>query len=394
MKILVIPHQMCMGGSQINALELAKAVQDAGHDVTVYAPSGVLDPLVKDMGLRRVHKSTDANFSVSSVRELTRLVRQESIDMVHAYEWGPSLESTFGPHLFLRVPVLTTVLSMDVPHFLARHLPLTVGTEELMYRHRVDWSSVHLTEPPVDTTHNTPGEGMLDRVSFGFLENHIVVGIVCRLTTDLGKVHGVFDAIEVVGELAEHFPVRLLIVGDGSELAEVRARAAAVNSAHGEIVVNAVGAMLDPRAAYNCADIMLGMGSSALKSMAFAKPLIVQGELGFWKLLDESTIGEFYDNGWFGQRGRGSEDLRAALRTIVDDSVRRSTLGAYGLRVVEQRFALGIVAADLTQLYERIVADPPRRRAVGLLVSAARSMKFGLDTRRVFTRRKALRGDE
>jgi hypothetical protein len=79
---------------------------------------------------------------------------------------------------------------------------------------------------------------------------------------------------------------------------------------------------------------------------------------------------------------------------IVDDSARRSTLGAYGLRVVEQRFALGIVAADLTQLYERIVADPPRRRAVGLLVSAARSTKFGLDTRRVFTRRKALRGDE
>ena len=42
------------------------------------------------------------------------------------------------------------------------------------------------------------------------------------------------------------------------------------------------------------------MGGSALRSLAFSKPLVVQGESGFWQLLTEATVDDFLWTGWYG----------------------------------------------------------------------------------------------
>jgi hypothetical protein len=41
------------------------------------------------------------------------------------------------------------------------------------------------------------------------------------------------------------------------------------------------------------------IGGSALRGTAFGKPLIVQGELGFWRLCTPETVEEFLEAGWF-----------------------------------------------------------------------------------------------
>ena len=41
--------------------------------------------------------------------------------------------------------------------------------------------------------------------------------------------------------------------------------------AAGRTVISFAGMLVDPRAAYSAADIVVGMGSSALRAMAFAK---------------------------------------------------------------------------------------------------------------------------
>src|SRR5260370_17559318 len=45
-KVLVYPHAMEIGGSQLNALEIAAAVRDRGHEVTVVSRPG---PLLKSV---------------------------------------------------------------------------------------------------------------------------------------------------------------------------------------------------------------------------------------------------------------------------------------------------------------------------------------------------------
>ena len=61
-----------------------------------------------------------------------------------------------------------------------------------------------------------------------------------------------------------------------------------------------IGAMVDPRPAYAAADVVVGMGGSALRGMAFAKPVIVVGEKNFAEVFDQDTAQGFYDRGIYG----------------------------------------------------------------------------------------------
>ena len=280
MNILVYPHQMVIGGSQINALELAAAVRDRGHSVTVVAPNGVLRPMVSQLELPFITTSAISEYpSARTCLQLMHLVRELNIDIIHAYEWRPALEATFGPHLFWRTPVLITVLSMHVSKFLPTHIPLVVGTRELATK--AGAQDVHLIEPPVDTERNCVANVLAARAQWSFESHEIVVSVVCRLTTELEKLQGVLQAIDAVSELAPQLPIKLLIVGGGDGISAVEKRAAMVNARLGRQVVYPVGPMLDPRAAYEAADIVLGMGGSVLRGMAFSKPVVVQGPADF-----------------------------------------------------------------------------------------------------------------
>ncbi len=60
------------------------------------------------------------------------------------------------------------------------------------------------------------------------------------------------------------------------------------------------GAMVDPRPAYAAADVVVGMGGSALRGMAFGKAVIVVGERNFAEIFDPDTAERFYDRGIYG----------------------------------------------------------------------------------------------
>ncbi|MEV7648993.1 glycosyltransferase [Arthrobacter sp. NPDC089319] len=358
MRILVCPHQMVMGGSQINAIELAAAVKKLGHEVLVYAPDGVLVQSVKELGLELV-QSPDGGSSISRewMTGLSRLVRERHIDLVHAYEWAPCIEAAFGPHLLQRTPLVMTVLSMDVPEFLPTHTPIIVGTAALAAQ-QASRRSVYLMEPPIDTTVNATGDVRAARARWGAAPGDIVVSLVCRLSTDLEKLQGVLTAIDVVDELSRTLPLKLIIAGDGEGAAQVSERAQRVNSRHGRQAVCAVGNLVDPTSVYDASDIALGMGSSALKAMAFAKPLIVQGIGGYWRPLNPGTVDEFLLNGWFGSGGSGASALKDALADLADDAETRAELGRFGRQLVLERFSVESAATVLEKIYQDTLVQP------------------------------------
>jgi glycosyltransferase involved in cell wall biosynthesis len=371
MNILVYPHQMILGGSQINAIELAAKIRDRGHRVTVVAPGGDLVSLVQELGLDYLPTRSDtANPSVRTALQLREIIRERSIDLIHAYEWRPAIEAAFGAHLLDRVPMVITVLSMSVSKFLPRHIPLIVGTQELAVTPNA--KEVHVMEPPVDVFRNQARDVASARALWGFRDDETVVSIVCRLTSDLQKKHGLLEAIDVVGQLADQQQLRFLVVGGGSGLDEVRERSEAVNAQLGRQVVIVTGSMSDPRKAYEAADIVLGMGSSVLRAMAFAKPVIVQGANGFWRVFDESSQDLFLFQGWYGDGGRGNLDLAAAIEVLAADPQRRVALGCHGRTLVEDRFNLDKTADQLVGLYERALT---RRSSLNeWLPSITRSM--------------------
>jgi glycosyltransferase involved in cell wall biosynthesis len=367
MNVLVFAHRLELGGTQTNAIELAAAVRDRhGWDVTLFAEPGPAAALAEAKGLRLIPApGASAHPSPAVMRALRAAVRGTRPDLIHAWDWPQCFDAYYGEHLALGIPLLCTVMGMTVPSFIPRALPTTFGTRELADQaRRMRSGPVELLEPPVDEHHNAPGAVDVApfREKYALSGERFTVAVVSRLVEWL-KLESLLRGIAAVDVLAKEMPIRLVVVGEGTAAAQVAERAAEVNDRHGAEVVTMTGGLVDPRPAYEAADLMLGMGGSALRSMAFAKPLVVLGEQGFSLPLEESTMDYFLRHGWY---GLGDGDLspdRIAdqVRPLVTDAARRAELGALGRRIVTEHYGLEAAAAGLVRLYERVAARRPAR---------------------------------
>lgn len=366
MRILVYPHAMELGGSQLNAIELAAAVRDRGHDVAVYAASGPLNEAVLALGLEPIPRRTSlVSPGPATALDLRRLVRERSIDIIHGYEWPPILEGHAAVAPPLRAAVVGTVMSMAIADFIPSSLPLFVGTRKLQdLASRSRSGPVHLMEPPIDAVSNRPGP-----YAAGFRRQYSTsataqIVIVSRLAREL-KLEGILTAIGAVAELSQQRSVRLVIVGDGPARAEVERAAAKANDGLPCPVVLLTGELADPRGAYDSADICIGMGGSALRAMAFSKPLVVQGEGGFFETLTPGTVGTFLHQGWYGRTERNGADavihLKHLLMELLDAPQMATEIGQFGRRLVEERFSLVSAAASAEAVYQSAWERPLTR---------------------------------
>jgi hypothetical protein len=127
--------------------------------------------------------------------------------------------------------------------------------------------------------------------------------------------------------------------------------------------------------------------------MAFGRPLVVQGERGFWELLTPDSVDRFLWAGWYGA-GEGAEHgparLEAILRELLAEPRRRATLGAYARRLVEDRFSLQTAAERQVAQYERALATAPVRRRAWIRPGFSSGSK--LVTYRVQSRLDQVRG--
>jgi glycosyltransferase involved in cell wall biosynthesis len=363
MRVLVYTHTMVVSGI-LNAVELAAAARDRGHEVIVLSQPGPLVDSVRQLGIEHIPRIANVRRTPSpgAAAQLTRLVLRRKIDIVHAWEWPSAVEAFAGPRLCLGAPVVCSIMSMAVAPFLPHTMPLTVGTQEIAH-HAEDagFSSVTLLEPPVDVAANSPEyDSSSFRADFG-LDSDPLLAVVCRLAYEL-KLEGLLAACDAVGELARSgTKVQLAIVGDGPARREVEDAAAAANERAGRQSVVLTGQLADPRPAYSAADVILGMGGSALRGMAFGKPLVVQGERGFWELLSPDSAPLFLRQGWYGVgtatdgRSAGALKLRQILQVLLNDPAAMMGLGEYGRALVVERFSIDHAAAVQEDLYAQAV---------------------------------------
>lgn len=368
MRVLVYPHLMSIGGSQLNAIECAAAIRDRGHQVTVFGETGPLVEHVRALALPFVEAPPAPRRPAPAVMgALRRIVRAERIDVVHAYEWPPALEAFYAMGLHPVAAPLCTVMSMAVAPFLPDSMPLLVGTRQLQEHARAERSGlVGLLEPPIDTDANRPdGSGSRFKEDWGIPEEAATIVCVSRLAHEL-KLEGLLRSIRAAGSLAAGRDVRLVIVGDGPAREQVAAQATATNRESGQRTVVLTGALTDPRPAYDAADVILGMGGSILRGMAFGKPAICLGERGFARIVSAESIDEFLWQGFYGvgENRTGDEPLRELLAGLLAAPGRRAELGRYARSLVVDRFSLAAAGTRLEAFYEQVRASRSDRRSV------------------------------
>jgi glycosyltransferase involved in cell wall biosynthesis len=383
MRLLVAPHDLMIGGSQINAIDLAAGAAQAGHDVIVYGVPGPLVDRIEALGLDYVPaRALRYRPAPSRIAQLTALARRHRLDLIHAYEWPPCLDAYYGAHLALGVPLLCTVLSMSVSPLVPSSIPLVMGTEALGEEARATHRApVWVLEPPIDVDADHPGiDGASFRRACDLADDSLLVVTVSRLAIDL-KLDALVQAIDAVGLLAGRVPVRLVVVGGGEAMGALQQRAAEVNRRWGREVVSFTGPMPDPREAYAAADVVVGMGSSTLRALSIGRPAVVQGEEGFSKPFEPATLPYFLHHGFWGraQEGWTVQQLAGELETLLGDPGRRAELGAFGRRTVEERFSLSRAVACQLDIYRDVLARRRRTSPADAATAARRAVRLELD---------------
>ena len=163
------------------------------------------------------------------------------------------------------------------------------------------------------------------------------------------KAESLRRTVAAVRTLGRELPLRYVIVGDGQGRPELERLAAETNTKLGRSAIVLTGELLDPRPAYAAADIVVGMGSSALRGMAFGKPVVIVGELGFSAPFNPQTQESFYYKGIYGRGEGGASNERhvADLRGLAEHRDQFPAIGEFSRQWVLRHFALEKVSAQL-----------------------------------------------
>ena len=382
MRILVHLNSLELGGTQINAVDFAAALCARGIDSLVVGDRRSLGdgPSLLDIAAAKgvSVEPYDAEPGVlAHARQLRGFADAFRADLIHVYgSWGGARSTFWGPARWGVRPWVQTVYEMQVSFKTHRHMPLIVGTGYLLDEQASRPGGVVLISPPVDLAWDSPDavDGVAFRIEHGVNEGLLLV-IVSRLVRSM-KSMPIGVAVDAMRALA-HRGVTLAIVGAGDNEAAIAEKAAKVNNEVGRDVVRLLGPMADPRSAYAGADVMLGMGGSAARSLAIGKPLVVQGEAGFSALFEPGSASALARSSFWSPDAVDDpvRMLLDSLAPVLDDSRYRAELGVFGRDFATSRFGLEAMTDRLVEVYSqalerrsisRWVRDLPRegRRVV------------------------------
>ncbi len=368
MKILVFAYDLVFSGVVVNAIELAAALRDIhGHELVLFAAPGPMVKLVEEKGLRFLPAPAAhlrSHPSPVRIRALREVIRRERPDLIHVWEWIQCLDAYYIEHLLMRVPMVVTDMSMSLQRLLPKALPTTFGTPEILDHARAaGHRQLELLLPPVDVHQNAPDavDPQPFRECYSIEDRDITLVTVSRLDTYM-KAESLYRTLDAVSTMGRDLPLRLVIVGDGEERAKLKRLADETNAKLGRAAVVLTGALVDPRPAYAAADIVIGMGGSALRGMAFGKPVVIVGEHGFSAPFTPETAASFYYKGIYGvgDGSSGNARLVGDIRWLAEHPDQLPALGRFSREFVIKHFAVETVSTRFSDFCHSAVANQPR----------------------------------
>jgi glycosyltransferase involved in cell wall biosynthesis len=363
--VLVLVNNLSLGGTQINAVDLAAAVKRHGYDSFLAGPRDTLTdgPSLFDIARERgvdLEAYDRPMTTRSGARDLTRMAASRGADLIHVYGSWNWRNAYWGPSRFARRPLVITVYEMAVSREVPLSPPLIVGTGYLVDDLRDRVGHTRLISPPVDLERDNAS--VVDTSEFlsslglaGSSAKRIVT--VTRLDEEM-KSLSVETAISAITRTRAKDLV-LIIVGGGDAEVRLRALGEAANRALGRRAVVFAGPMSDPRPAYASAHVALGMGGSAARALAFGRPLIVQGENGWSRIFDPETSAALFRNSFWSPDASPTpaDDLARDIDALVVDDGWRERLSEFGVRFSAEHFGLEGMAERLASVYDHALSE-------------------------------------
>ena len=358
MHILQLLPALDVGGVERGVLDLAKGLIARGHQVTVISSGGRLVESLTVLGARHhtlpVHQKS-LRTMVACVPEVTRLIAEGCVDIVHARSRVPAWIGYAAARRAQR-PFVTTAHGFYRPHLLSRVMgygrqvivPSQALADYLVETFRVPRARLRVIPRGVDL------ETFPFRPPAGPHHGPWRIGVVGRLTAIKG--HDV--ALQAAALLRQRrHDVQLVILGAGPAPVEERVKAQAAALGLSE-AVEWLGLREDVAGALAGLDLVVvpsvypeSFGRAVVEAQATGRPVVASRIGALPELIEDGQ------HGLLVRPGDPRELAEALQRLITDEALRRRCIEE-GRRRVEREWPLERMVDGTIAVYQECLEQP------------------------------------
>lgn len=357
MNILYLTGSLNVGGTEIYALTLAKAMRNKGHKVfwaTIKDGTLRSEVLSHNINLKycNLKKRTPWNFIASIIR-IRKIANAQKIDVIHAIDAYSSLVVT------------AAILTMNrKPKFVWSNVGIGNKTYSIMKRlceKRIDViiaASNFIKQTMINSgfcaskikvqfgaRELSNQESLSYREDLGIVSTDFVIGVIGRVV----KMKGVHILIQSLPDILKlHSNVKVVVVGDGDYLMPLRDL---VNNLSLKNNVFFTGNKININRVYNTFDIVAfptlyeALGYIPVEAMYYKKPLIASNTGGIPEIVFD------YYNGLLVEPG----NIKLWSRTIInliDDITLQNKLVENGSKFYKEYLDPSVIHDKFEQLYQ------------------------------------------
>lgn len=364
MKILMATMSMGLGGAETHVLELSLELARRGHRVFVASNGGEYVPLLEAGGVEHISvplHSKDPRCVAAAKKRLSELMEKERFDIVHAHARIPAficggLKKKYG-YIF----VTTAHFDFKVNALLARitdwgERVLAVSediADSVVQKYGYQRENITVVNNGIDTARFSPendGEKIRKALDLGGKKIIMYLG---RLDDDSSR--GAKALLESAPLLYDkNKDVRVVIVGNGENLDEMRKRADEINVVAGENIAFLPGGTTDAASYIAACDVFVAPSRSAMEALASGKPTVVAGNFGMLGIFSPEIEHEAKRTNFC---CRGSEPATAekiaadVLKLLSCSEEEREALSNYGRRFIEENYSVRAMCDTCEKVY-------------------------------------------
>lgn len=321
---------------------------------------------VRERGWPAEQINVQARVSLSTMRSIAHLAREEGFTVVHSHEYKSNLygciaawlagaqrvasvrgytDRTLALRLYKRFDLLTL-------HAFDRIIAVSEHLRQWLIRYGLPAARIVTAHDALDLalfTRNAATRAEV-RCRFGIRDNQFVIASVGRLSPEKGH-RCLLKAARSI--LSEYPDTRFVIVGDGPLRGQLeqQARSLGISTA-----VTFAGYQADVAGFLGASDLFVlpslreGTPNALLEAMALAKPVVVSRVGGVPEIVQDAKTG-------FLVPPQDPASVAQAVLTLMRDPNRAVDMGQRARQVIEQDFNVQRLARQMVALYHELLAE-------------------------------------
>ncbi len=367
--IALLTMSMDIGGAETHIYELACALSQCGHNVTVFSSGGAYVELLKEHGINHItaplNNKKPKNL-YTSYKLICDYIKNNPDCILHSHTRISNFASNYAAKKY-GVPFVSTVHGKFTTG-LFQYLFTRWGIRALcvsddLKTHTIenygfDSEKLRVTVNGINLNTFCKKQDTEFKKQLGYNDTDKIVLCVSRLNdTAANHVEKVLSFSEVL--YANDKNVRIVIVGDGDRFSDLQNQANVINSRTRDNFINLVGSKTDVHKFCNIADLFIGISRSALEAIACQVPTILLGNHGYVGLLNSETEDACIETNFTcrGYEFPANAEIAYLASDILANPENYKDSVDFGLELVKKRYSVIKMAEDALKTYEEAEKD-------------------------------------